>query len=120
MAGTDLGTQVSEGQSLVGTFVTDAALHVDHEDTRFAGMLRPGRALLLDLADRSDLRELAGQWGSRVDVVSVTIAERTADALLIRPDGVIAWTAASGEPGGTASTSLRQALSTWFGDMAAA
>lgn len=116
MAGTDVGLPMSDGQPLAGTFLTDALLHVDHEDPRFAGMLRPGRALLLDLADRSSLRELAGQWGGRVDVLGVTVASRTADALLIRPDGVIAWTASLEAPKETASAGLQQSLSTWFGN----
>ena len=116
MAGTDAGLPMSDGQPLVGAFVTDPALHVDHQDARFAGMLRPGRGLLLDLADQSDLRDLAGHWGGRVDVVSVTTARRAADAFLIRPDGVIAWTAPFHAPSGTALTGLREALSTWFGD----
>jgi 2-polyprenyl-6-methoxyphenol hydroxylase-like FAD-dependent oxidoreductase len=116
MAGTDVGLPMSDGQPLVGTFVTDATLHVDHEDPRFAGMLRPGRALLLDLAGRSGPRDLASQWGGRVDVLSVTLARRAADAFLIRPDGVIAWTAPLEAPRETALGGLRQALSTWFGD----
>ena len=40
---------------------------------------------------------------------------RPADALLIRPDAYIAWAAATGEPGATASPTPRKALSIWFG-----
>jgi hypothetical protein len=116
MAGTDVGVAMSDGQPLVGTFLTDVALHVDHQDPRFAGMLRPALGLLIDLSDRLEVRELAAHWGGRVDVVSVTIAKRAADAFLIRPDGVIAWTAPCDAPSGTALTGLRDALSTWFGD----
>lgn len=116
MAGTDVGLPMSDGQPLVGTFVTDSILHVDHQDPGVAGMLRPARALLLDVADRSDLREVAGQWDGRVDIVNVTIAEPAADAFLIRPDGIIAWTAPLDTPSGTVLTCLEEALSTWFGD----
>ena len=63
----------------------------------------------------ADLRELAGQWGGRVDVVSATIDERPADALLIRPDALIAWAATVDAPGETALPALREALTTWFG-----
>ena len=98
MAGTDVGSPMSDAHPLVGTFATDRALHVDHEDPRFAGVLRKGRPVLLDLADHADLRELAGQWGGRVDVVSATIDERPADALLIRPDARIAWAATVDDP----------------------
>ncbi|MGH3348225.1 MAG: FAD-dependent monooxygenase [Nocardioides sp.] len=115
MAGTDVGAPLSEAHPLVGTFVTDRALHVDHEDPRSAGVLRKGRPVLLDLADRAALRDLAGEWGGRVDVVSATIDDRPADALLIRPDALIAWAAAVDEPGETALPGLRGALTTWFG-----
>jgi 2-polyprenyl-6-methoxyphenol hydroxylase-like FAD-dependent oxidoreductase len=115
MAGTDVGTPTSEGHPLVGTFVTDRALNVDHGDPRLAGMLGAGRPVLLDLADRADLRDLTGQWGGRVDVVIAKIGERPADALLIRPDALVAWAAAADEPGGTALPALRDALTTWFG-----
>ncbi len=115
MAGTDVGCAVSDAHPLVGTFATDGALHVGHEDPRFAGLLRRGHPVLLDLADRADLRELAGRWGARVDVASATIDERPADALLIRPDASIAWAAPVDEPGETALPALRDALTTWFG-----
>jgi len=115
MAGTDVGSPMSKEHPLVGTFTTDRALHVDHEDPRLAGLLRKGRPVLLDLADLADLRELAGQWGGRVDVVRATIDERPADALLIRPDALIAWAAVVDAPGETALPALREALTTWFG-----
>ena len=119
MAGTDVGPPTAAAHPLVGTFATDRALSVDHEDPRFAGMLRNGRPVLLALADQADLRELAGHWGDRVAVVSATLHERPADALLILPDARIAWAATLDEPGETALPPLREALTTWFGAPAA-
>ena len=69
----------------------------------------------IDLADHADLRELAGQWRGRVDVVSATIDEPPADALLILPHARIAWSATVDEPGQTALPALREALTTSFG-----
>jgi 2-polyprenyl-6-methoxyphenol hydroxylase-like FAD-dependent oxidoreductase len=115
MAGTDVGSPISEAHPLVGTFATDRALHVGHEDPRFAGLLREGRPVLLDLDDKADLRALAGEWGGRVDVASARIDERPADALLIQPDARIAWAAKVDEPGETALPALREALTQWFG-----
>ena len=115
MAGTDVGPVMSPSHPLVGTFATDRALQVDHEDPRFAGLLRKGRPVLLDLSDRTDLRELAGAWGSRVQITSATTDGRPADALLIRPDARIAWAATIEEPCETALPALREALTTWFG-----
>jgi hypothetical protein len=115
MAGTDVGSPTSEAHSLVGTVATDRALHVEHEDPRLAGVLRKGRPVLLDLADRADLRELAGKWESRVGVVSATIDGRPADALLILPDARIAWAATVDALDETALPALREALTTWCG-----
>jgi 2-polyprenyl-6-methoxyphenol hydroxylase-like FAD-dependent oxidoreductase len=115
MAGTDVGAPRTDAHPLVGAVATDRALHVGHEDPRFTGLLAPGRAVLLDLADRADLRELVSQWADRVDLVTATIDERPADALLIRPDAHIAWAASAGEPGESAVPALRDALATWFG-----
>jgi hypothetical protein len=115
MAGTDVGGAASEADPLVGAMATDRALHVDRDDPRFAGMLAEGRPVLLDLADRADLRELAVRWGDRVDVVNVTSDERPADVLLVLPDSRIAWTATVDEPGETAAPALQEALTRWFG-----
>jgi hypothetical protein len=120
MAGTDVGAPASEAHPLVGTFVTDRALHVAHRDPRFAGMLHSGRPVLLDLAARADLREVVGQWRGRLDVVTRELDERRADALLVRPDGLIAWAASRDEPAETAVPALRQAVTTWFGGDGAA
>lgn len=115
MAGTDVGPPMSDAHPLVGTVATDRALHVDHHDPRFAGILSTGRPVLLDLADRADMRKLVGQWGDRVEVASATIDEPPADALLILPDAHIAWAATVDESGKTALPALREALTTWLG-----
>jgi 2-polyprenyl-6-methoxyphenol hydroxylase-like FAD-dependent oxidoreductase len=115
MAGTDVGSPMADAHPLVGSFATDRVLHVEHQDPRFVGLLSRGRPVLLDLADRADLRELAAQWDGRVDVASATIDEPPADALLILPDARIAWAATVDETGETALLALRIALSTWSG-----
>jgi hypothetical protein len=115
MAGTDVGSATSDEHPLVGTFATDRALHVDHQDPRTDGVLREGRPVFLDLADHEDMRELAGQWGDRVHVVRATLDEPPADALLLLPDARIAWAAGVGEPDETALPALREALTTWLG-----
>jgi hypothetical protein len=72
--------------------------------------------LLLDLADRPDLRETAGGWQHRIDIRTVSTDDRPADALLIRPDAYVAWAATVDEPIDAAAPSLREALSHWFGE----
>lgn len=100
---------------LAGTFAPDLTLHTDQGVTSVAEIMLGARPVLLDLADRPDLREAAGDWRQRVDLHTATTDDRPGDALLIRPDGHIAWAAALGEPADTAAPALREALSIWFG-----
>ncbi|CAN5299515.1 FAD-dependent monooxygenase [soil metagenome] len=90
---------------LAGSFAVDLT----------ADLLQTARPVLLDLADRDDLRDVARAWGDRVDVRAAYFDDRTADAMLIRPDAYIAWAAAVGEPAGKAAVGLREALTGWFG-----
>jgi 2-polyprenyl-6-methoxyphenol hydroxylase-like FAD-dependent oxidoreductase len=89
---------------LAGTFVRD--LDVD---------LSAARPVFLDFADRGDLREVAGDWAHRVDLRRAASTSASVDAMLIRPDGHIAWAATANEPTGTAAPALREALGYWFG-----
>jgi hypothetical protein len=96
---------------LTGRWAPDLPLRVDGRETRVAELLRAGRPILLDLAGRADLTAAASGWTDRVDIVTATTPEAPADALLLRPDGYVAW---AGEHG------LRPALLTWFGQPACA
>ncbi|MFB9903148.1 FAD-dependent monooxygenase [Allokutzneria oryzae] len=101
--------------ALTGTFAPDLTLHTDQGTTSVAELLRSARPVLLDLADRPDLREVARDWRHRVDIHTATTDHRPADAVLIRPDAHIAWAATVDEPADTAALALRDALSGWFG-----
>jgi 2-polyprenyl-6-methoxyphenol hydroxylase-like FAD-dependent oxidoreductase len=100
---------------LIGTFAPDLALRSDVGATSVAELMHGARPVLLDLADRPDLRETAGDWRHRVDVRTAETDRRPADALLIRPDAHVAWAAGVDEPGDAALPALRDALSRWFG-----
>ncbi|MGW0484120.1 FAD-dependent monooxygenase [Nonomuraea sp. NPDC003214] len=100
---------------LTGAFAPDLTLHTERGLTSVAELMRPARPVLLDLAGRRDLRETAGDWQPRVGVHTAKTGDRPADALLIRPDGHIAWAATVDEPEDSAAPSLREALSAWFG-----
>jgi 2-polyprenyl-6-methoxyphenol hydroxylase-like FAD-dependent oxidoreductase len=106
----------SSQHTLTGTFAPDLTLHTGQGTTSVAELMHPARPILLDLADRPDLRESARDWQHRVDIHSAKTDHRPADALLIRPDARIAWAATTGEPPGTAGLALREALSCWFGN----
>lgn len=77
--------------------------------------MHAARPILLDLADRADLREVAREWEHRIEIHAAEADHRPADVLLIRPDAHIAWAAAIDEAGDSAALALRDALSYWFG-----
>nr|AAK06782.1 putative oxygenase SimA7 [Streptomyces antibioticus] len=100
---------------LLGLRIPHLELVGDAGKTSTTELLHPARGVLLDLADDAGLRETAAPWADRVDVVTVTVhgaadapQYEPADALLIRPDGHVAWAA----PGPVA---LSEALARSFG-----
>ncbi|WP_174189103.1 FAD-dependent monooxygenase [Nocardia barduliensis] len=101
--------------TLAGTFAPDLTLHTDQGVTSVGELMRTARPVLLDLADRADLREVARDWQHRIDIRTAEIDNRPADALLIRPDAHIAWAATLDAPADTAALALRDSLSCWFG-----
>ncbi|TDO69489.1 2-polyprenyl-6-methoxyphenol hydroxylase-like FAD-dependent oxidoreductase [Kribbella sp. VKM Ac-2571] len=74
------------------------------DGTRLGEHLFDGKALLLDLSDSAQLRDLAS---GRVRVLT-TKYDGDLTGVLIRPDGYVAWAAADGT-----ATGLDEALSTW-------
>ncbi|MEU4512188.1 FAD-dependent monooxygenase [Nonomuraea wenchangensis] len=104
----DMGDPTLTGP-LVGGFCPDLPLKNADGPARLAELQRGGRPLLLDLGADPGLRALAEPWTDRVDVVAAECAEAPADALLIRPDGFVAWSTPAG------GASLTAALERWFG-----
>ena len=96
---------------LAGRWMPDLPLR-DHG--RVAVLMRAGRPVLLDLTGNGELTDAAGPWADRLDIVTdvtdVTDVTGTppADAVLIRPDGYVAWAGPDAE-------GLVRALGTWFG-----
>ena len=117
IAGTDIRYPMPgpDHHALAGTFAPDLTLHTDQGATSVAELMRTARPILLDLADRQDLRETARAWRHRIDIHTAETEHRPADALLIRPDAHIAWAATIDEPADTAAHTLAEALSCWFG-----
>jgi 2-polyprenyl-6-methoxyphenol hydroxylase-like FAD-dependent oxidoreductase len=108
LAGTDVRYDMGDDHPLSGWPVPELTLD---DGRRVAELLHDARPVLLDLDGGAGAA--ARGWLDRVDVVRATVADRPAAALLIRPDGYVAWAAdAIGpeeEPG------LRDALRRWFG-----
>jgi 2-polyprenyl-6-methoxyphenol hydroxylase-like FAD-dependent oxidoreductase len=106
LSGADVSYGVPGVQPLVGRFVPDLDLVTDAGPTTVAEVLRPGGAVLLDLAGDPRLRAAAEGWAGRVRVVRASCTEPPAPALLVRPDGYVAW---------AGGASPADALATWFG-----
>ena len=70
IAGTDIRYPTpSTGQhALAGTFAPDLTLHTDQGTTSVAELMHTARPILLDLADRPDLRQTAQGWRHRIDI----------------------------------------------------
>ena len=117
MAGTDVRYPVPAecAHPLAGTFAPVLTVPTEHGPAALADLVDADGAVLLMLADRPELRQVASDWGDRVAVEHVTSEEPPADALLVRPDAYVAWAAGPGESAGTAVAALREALTTWFG-----
>jgi 2-polyprenyl-6-methoxyphenol hydroxylase-like FAD-dependent oxidoreductase len=117
MAGTDIRYPLPgrDDDALTGAFAPDLTLRTDQGTTSVAELMHAARPVLLDLADRAELRETARDWAHRIDIHTAEADHRPADALLIRPDAHIAWAATVDEPTDTAALALREALADWFG-----
>ncbi|MEA5360354.1 FAD-dependent monooxygenase [Amycolatopsis sp., V23-08] len=113
-----LGVRYDLGDGpLVGRRVPPAAVVLADGSTRDTlGLLRGAKGVLLNLAGEPAYGKLAARWGERVDVVEAGAPEgelASFSALLVRPDGHVAWSAGRGEPADEAG--LEVALSRWFG-----
>jgi 2-polyprenyl-6-methoxyphenol hydroxylase-like FAD-dependent oxidoreductase len=117
IAGTDIRYELPNPNrhSLTGTFAPNLILQSHQGTTSVAALMPTARPILLDLADRPDLREAARGWAGRLEIHIAETEDRPADALLIRPDAHIAWAGAIDEPDDTAVPALEEALSSWFG-----
>ncbi|MGW3041332.1 FAD-dependent monooxygenase [Kitasatospora sp. NPDC001159] len=113
MAGSDIRYDTGCPHPSAGGFAPELALTTADGPVRLAELTRGGGALLLDLTGGSlGLADRAAGWKDRVDVVAVECAEPPAGALLLRPDGYVAWASEVDD----APAGLERALRTWFGE----
>jgi 3-(3-hydroxy-phenyl)propionate hydroxylase len=117
MSGLDIRYDLGDGHPLLGRRMPDLDLTSADGSARVYPLLHRARAVLLNLGDPGGL-DVTG-WADRVHLVVAKHAGKCAlpvlgevklpDAVLIRPDGHVAWAADAPYPGFT------DALTTWFG-----
>jgi 2-polyprenyl-6-methoxyphenol hydroxylase-like FAD-dependent oxidoreductase len=84
----------------------------DGTGIRICDLLHAARGLLITTDGSGQIEQLGEGWADRIDIITGSWAhgwDAELDAVLIRPDGYVAWTA----PG--SDDHLTDALSRWFG-----
>ncbi|MCP2260607.1 2-polyprenyl-6-methoxyphenol hydroxylase [Streptoalloteichus tenebrarius] len=108
----------THGHPLIGRSCPELELEVDVDSraaTRLSAVMSDGRAVLLDLG--AGVADAADGWRDRVRVVTGRCLDRDdLAAVLLRPDGHVAWAVAQGER--PDRKILDVALRTWFGEPA--
>jgi 3-(3-hydroxy-phenyl)propionate hydroxylase len=117
LSGLDIHYDLGEGHPLLGRRMPDLDLHTADGPTRVSTLLHDARPVLLNLGEPGGFD--ISQWGARVQMIDAkhvgtwelpVLGEVTAPAaVLIRPDGHVAWVGDPSHPG------LTDALTTWFG-----
>ncbi len=117
MSGLDIHYDLGEGHPLLGRRMPDLDLVTANGPLRVFTLLHDARPVLLNLGEPGGLD--ITPWADRVQVIDATYAGTwelpvlgqvaAPAAVLIRPDGYVAWV------GDGTETGLRDALTTWFG-----
>jgi hypothetical protein len=113
-----MAAEESNRHPLIGRWATDLPLVTAKGKTRVAELMHQGKGVFLELTAREDLRAVAARWQGRINCIvhRGDLLSETPDALLIRPDGYVAWAVSSAASQEDGRGSLASALETWFGE----
>ncbi|MEV7096937.1 FAD-dependent monooxygenase [Amycolatopsis sp. NPDC051045] len=96
------------GHSWLGRLAPDVPLQVTGAETHLAALLHSGRPVLVDLTGSF------AAWSSAVEVVhAASPSTSDIEAVLLRPDGHVAWVGTSG----SGAAGLAEAVHRWIGDV---
>lgn len=101
---------------LTGHWVPDFGVANGGETIRVAELARTGRPLLLDLTGSGVVAAAVADPADQLTVVAGhPVGDVSATALLVRPDGYVAWASSATAPGEDDLGDLRRVLARWFG-----
>jgi hypothetical protein len=104
---------------LAGRWVPDFSVAGPSGTRRVAELARDGRPLLVDLTERGVVAAAAAAQITQADQITVAagrpVGEVPATAVLVRPDGYVAWASSAATPGADELGELRTTLTQWFG-----
>lgn len=119
MSGLDIHYDLGPGHPLLGRRMPDLDLDTDKGPRRVYAWLHQARPVLFNLGRPGALDAASAPWANRVQRVDaryggawelpVLGAVAAPAAVLVRPDGHVAWVGEGGDEG------LDEALGTWFG-----
>ncbi|WP_409070531.1 hypothetical protein [Burkholderia cenocepacia] len=109
--GVSLAYDLGGGHPLVGRSVPDFELA---DGTRLGEHVRHGKGVLLDFDAAPSLQALASRWRDRIAYVASDAKDRLGlRAVLVRPDGFVAW--ACDDDADVGIDAATHALTRWFG-----
>jgi len=122
ISGLDIRYDLGEGHPLLGRRMPDLDLNTADGPLRVFELMHDARPLLVNLGQRGDLD--IGPWADRIQLIDASYdgewelpvlgAVSAPTAVLIRPDGYVAWV------GDGTDVGVTDALATWFGPPTAA
>jgi hypothetical protein len=107
----------ADAHPLAGRWVPDFAVANGVGARRVAELARDGRPLLVDLTERAAVAAAVADVADQLTVAAGRpVGDVAATALLVRPDGYVAWASSAEAPD---FEELRGVLARWFGIRAA-
>jgi len=109
----------ADGHPLVGRWVPDFSVANAAGTRRIAQLARSGRPLLVDLTEHGVVATAVVETAAQAEQITVVAGRLAGDlpatAVLVRPDGYVAWATSAAAPGLDELGELRGVLAYWFG-----
>lgn len=111
----EMGVPEAEAHPGVGRFAPDLEVIADTGPVRLAELARTARPLLVDLTEDATAAEALADRSDRLTLVTAKPQSGSpATALLLRPDGYVAWASDAPRPTPAELDTLRAAADRWF------